>query len=75
MEPFDLSGRTRESAAAALYRMGHSYASGRLKEGIRPDAIRAEMAMMADIAGHPFHAETDRGVEDALAGRPPSPAA
>ena len=64
---------TPEDYRRALYRAGYDYAARRLREGLDPDAIRSDLAALAAYFNRPFTPDTERGVEDALAGRPASP--
>jgi hypothetical protein len=63
---------TPEDFRRALYRAGYEYAARRVREGLDPEAVRADLATMAAYFDRPFSADTERGVEDALAGRLPT---
>ena len=63
---------TPEDFRRALYRAGYEYAARRVREGLDPAAVRADLDGMAAYFDRPFSADTERGVEDALAGRLPT---
>lgn len=78
MRPFlfdDESTHTPEACAAALYRSAYRRARQRLRDGLHPDAIRLDFLLMEGVVGVPLGPETWAGIEAALAGLPPSPAA
>ena len=54
----------------ALYRAGYRRAARGLRDGFRPEEVRIQLDRLAERLARPWSAETVRGIEDALAGRP-----
>jgi hypothetical protein len=73
---FDEDLRTPEEGLEASYYLAYTSARDALREGTHPDAVRLTL-LLADeperTPSSPVVAAQWRGLEDALAGRPPSP--
>jgi hypothetical protein len=62
-----------EACARALYLLGHSRAAEQLRQGLHPDAVRCNFALIEELLDARMDGATWRGIEDALAGRRPAP--